>query len=205
MPEVEAAPVAQAPFTHQPVSRRVESVPNAPQDRKPSPAPTAKTQEQPKAKAQQPAKKQSPQSGQATPELTDELRTQIEERYLALATPVEFNGIRTQIATELSVPKSLVRRAVAELIQRMQLPSWWELQAYQGDAQELARIRERYTPLLPMPPVGVHKIIASELSLDPMRVYRAIRRIRAEMRLPQYNPPDVRSGKGDSAKSSAAS
>ncbi|HEU0027284.1 MAG TPA: hypothetical protein VFQ25_09230 [Ktedonobacterales bacterium] len=124
-------------------------------------------------------------------ELTDDLRATIEARYLELAQPVEFDGIRTQIATELRVPKALVKKAVADLRQRMALPSWWELQAYTGPEVELERIRSAYVPLLPVPEVGVHKTLAERLAMDPRTVYQGIRRIRAEMRLPQYNPPEL--------------
>ena len=138
------------------------------------------------------------------PMLTDELRAQIEARYLELAQPVEFDGIRTQIATELSTPKSLVKKAVADLRARSQMPSWWDLRAYDGSAEQLERIRAAYTPLLPTPPVGVHKQLATDLGLDPRLVYQGIRRIRAEMRLPQYNPPETHSTTVDGAAAGAA-
>jgi hypothetical protein len=129
----------------------------------------------------------------ATPpfELTDELRARVEARYLELAQPVEFDGIRTQIAGELAIPKVAVKRAVRELRARMQLPSWWELQSYKGTEEDLARIRAAYEPLLPVPEIGVHRQIASALELDASTVYQGIRRIRAVMHLPQYNPPSL--------------
>lgn len=123
--------------------------------------------------------------------LTDETRERIEARYLELATPVEFDGIRTQLAQELGVPKGTIKRVVSELRARMQLPSWWELQAYHGSPADLERIRAAYLPLLPVPPVGIHKQIGENLGLDPVTVYQGIRRVRAEMRLPQYNPPET--------------
>ena len=123
--------------------------------------------------------------------LSDELRARIEARYQELAQPVEFDGIRTQIASELSIPKLAVKRAVTDLRKRLQLPSWWELQAYTGSAPDLERIRTAYLPTLPVPEVGIHKRLASELGLDPGLVYQGIRRIRAEMHLPQYNPPEA--------------
>ena len=131
------------------------------------------------------------QPRQQTPafQLTDELRAAIEQRYLELSQPVEFDGIRTQIAGELNVPKPTVKQVIRELRASRQLPSWWELQAYKGNDETLARIRERYLPLLPLPPIGVHKQIASDLGLDAPQVYQAIRRLRAELKLPQYNPP----------------
>lgn len=140
--------------------------------------------------SQAPARK--PQRPPAPPfEVTDALREKIEARYLELANPVEFDGIRTQIARELEVPKGAVKRVVAELRARMQIPSWWELQGYQGDEATLERIRAVYEPLLPVPPVGIHKRIAADLEIDPAQVYQGIRRIRAEMHLPRYNPPEL--------------
>jgi hypothetical protein len=123
--------------------------------------------------------------------LTDDLRVSIEIRYQELAQPVEFDGIRTRIAAELGIPKAVVKRTVADLRKRLQLPSWWELQSYTGSAADLERIRAAYLPYLPVPDVGVHKHLATQLELDSGIVYQGIRRIRAEMRLPQYNPPEA--------------
>jgi hypothetical protein len=125
--------------------------------------------------------------------LTEELKDSIEIRYQELAQPVEFDGIRTQIAAELGIPKAVVKRIVAELRKRLQLPSWWELQSYTGSANDLERIRAAYLPYLPVPDVGVHKHLATQLGLDSGIVYQGIRRIRAEMRLPQYNSPEAHS------------
>jgi hypothetical protein len=130
---------------------------------------------------------------QPSPALTvsDELRARIEARYQELAQPVEFDGIRTQIAAELGVPKPVVKRTVAHLRQRLHLPSWWELQSYSGTTTDLERIRVAYMPYLPVPEVGVHKRLAIELGLDAGLVYQGIHRIRAELHLPQYNPPEA--------------
>jgi hypothetical protein len=123
--------------------------------------------------------------------VSNELRTRIEERYQELAQPVEFDGIRTQIAIELGVPKPVVKRTVAQLRQRLNLPSWWELQSYSGTTSDLERIRTAYMPYLPVPEVGIHKRLAIELGLDAGLVYQGIHRVRAEMHLPQYNPPEA--------------
>lgn len=136
-------------------------------------------------------------------EITDDLRATIEARYLELAKPVEFDGIRTQIAAEFGIPKSVVKKTISELRARMALPSWWDLQAYTGAEADLERIRIAYVPLLPVPEVGVHKALAAQLGMDPRAVYQGIRRIRAEMRLPQYNPPAAH-GDADPAAGGAA-
>jgi hypothetical protein len=123
--------------------------------------------------------------------VTDALREQIEERYLALAHPVEFDGIRTQVANELGAPKSAVRTVVREVRARRGMPSWWELQGFAGSPDDLERIKAAYTPSLPVPPVGIHKEIAQALGLEPRLVYRGIRKIRALMSLPQFNAPEA--------------
>ncbi|HLH60203.1 MAG TPA: hypothetical protein VKV20_00860 [Ktedonobacteraceae bacterium] len=120
---------------------------------------------------------------------TEEQVKQVEERYLELATPTEFDGIRTQISKELGIPKKAVKKIVKELRDRQGIPSWWEMQTYKGDSEELAKIKAAYEPYLPLPPVGVHKTIADELGLKPGIVYQAIKAIRLEMNLPQYNDP----------------
>lgn len=123
-------------------------------------------------------------------ELTSEQRAAVEKRYLELAQPSEFDGIRTQIAAELGLPKALVRKAILDLRQSRGLPSWWEMQGFPGSAADLERLRAAYLPLLPVPPIGVHKQLAAQLGLEPHAIYKGIRQIRAQMGLPQFNPPE---------------
>ncbi|MGB8345976.1 MAG: hypothetical protein WCD86_13905 [Ktedonobacteraceae bacterium] len=122
---------------------------------------------------------------------TEEQITQIEARYLELAVPNEFDGIRTQVSKELSIPKSAVKKVVKALRDKMSMPSWWEVQAYTGTSEELEKIKAVYEPHMPVPAVGVHKQIAEELSLKPGTVYQAIKQIRRDMNLPQFNDPTV--------------
>jgi hypothetical protein len=120
---------------------------------------------------------------------TPEQVQQVEERYLELAQPTEFDGIRTQIAKEFSIPKKAVKKIVKELRGHQNIPSWWELQAYKGSAEELEKIKAVYEPYLPIPPLNVHKKIAEDLAIKPGTVYQAIKTIRQELNLPQYNDP----------------
>jgi hypothetical protein len=122
---------------------------------------------------------------------TPEQVAQIEARYAELAVPQEFDGIRTQIAQELSIPKKAVKKVVQAYRTSHDMPSWWETQSYKGDSEELAKIKAAYEPYLPVPPVGIHKKIAEELSLKAGEVYQAIKTIRLEMNLPQFNDPVV--------------
>jgi len=120
---------------------------------------------------------------------TPEQIEQVEARYKELAVPVEFDGIRTQIAKEIGIPKKAVKQIIKDLREREAIPSWWDAQTYQGDSEELAKIKAAYEVHLPLPPVGVHKQIAEALSLKPGTIYQAIKLIREEMNLPQYNDP----------------
>jgi hypothetical protein len=120
---------------------------------------------------------------------TPEQIKQVEERYLELAQPIEFDGIRTQIANELHIPKKAVKQIVKNLRIESHIPSWWELQTYKGSTEELEKIKAVYEPYLPLPPIGVHKQIAEQLSIKASVVYQAIKTIRQELGLPQYNDP----------------
>jgi hypothetical protein len=116
---------------------------------------------------------------------------------MELAVPAEFDGIRSQIAHELAMPKKAVKQIIKILREREHIPSWWEAQTYKGDEAEKERIKNAYQPYLPVPPVGVHRNIADELDLKPGTVYQAIKTIRAEMNLPPYNDPELHAAEFD--------
>ena len=120
---------------------------------------------------------------------TEEQIAQVEARYKELAVPAEYDGIRTQISKELGIPKTAVKKIIKDLREREEIPSWWELQPYKGSSEELEKIKAIYEPFLPLPPIGVHKQIAEQLTLKPAEVYQAIKVIRQELNLPQYNDP----------------
>jgi len=127
----------------------------------------------------------------------------VEERYKELAIPSEFDGIRSQIAHELSIPKKAVKQIVKGLRERESIPSWWETQTYKGDNEEKEKIQGAYQPYLPVPPVGVHRKIADELDLKPGIVYQAIKTIRSELNLPPYNDPDLHASEFEEIKRKA--
>ncbi len=173
-----------------PVSRGPHAAPVAPRGVVPGPrkpagerAPRPFTPRTPKPLKE---KKEPPKPYQATPE---EIAA-IQARYLELAQP-EFDGIRTQISREMQIPKHVVKKAVAEVRTREHLPSWWDVQGYQGPPEDLERINAAYAPQLPVPPIGVHRIIAKDLEMTPMQVYRGIRTIRMSLGLPVFNPPEL--------------
>ena len=52
---------------------------------------------------------------------------------------------------------------------------------------QLNAIKMLYEPLLPLPPIGCHKIIASQLKMDEWRVHVGIGLVRAQMGLERWN------------------
>ena len=149
----------------------------------------------PKAKAPKPSTPPKPKREKIPPPApfapTPEQIAQVETRYFELAVPTEYDGIRTQIAQELGIPRKAVKKIVKDFRERQSIPSWWELQTYKGSSEELEKIKAAYEPYLPLPPIGVHKTIAEELAFNPGDVYQAIKAIRVEMNLPQYNDPSL--------------
>lgn len=52
---------------------------------------------------------------------------------------------------------------------------------------QMLAVKSLYEPLLPLPPIGCHKIIAAQLRIDEWRVHVAIKLIRAQLGLDRWN------------------
>lgn len=52
---------------------------------------------------------------------------------------------------------------------------------------QLMAIKSLYEPLLPLPPIGCHKIIAAQLKMDEWRVHVGIKLVRAQLGLDRWN------------------
>ena len=52
---------------------------------------------------------------------------------------------------------------------------------------QMMAIKNLYEPLLPLPPIGCHKIIAAQLKMDEWRVHVGIKLVRAQMGLDRWN------------------
>ena len=59
--------------------------------------------------------------------------------------------------------------------------------------EQMMAIKSLYEPMLPVPPIGCHKIIAAQLKMDEWRVHVGIGLIRKQMGLDRWNQdrPDV--------------
>ena len=71
---------------------------------------------------------------------------------------------------------------------------------------QLNAIKMLYEPLLPLPPIGCHKIIAAQLKMDEWRVHVGIKLVRAQLGLDRWNedrtdkPADYMKAKHDTVK-----
>ena len=54
-------------------------------------------------------------------------------------------------------------------------------------ADQMLAVKSLYEPLLPLPPIGCHKIIAVQLRIEEWRVHVAIKLIRAQLGLDRWN------------------
>lgn len=52
---------------------------------------------------------------------------------------------------------------------------------------QLMAIKNLYEPLLPLPPIGCHKILAAQLKMDEWRVHVGIGLVRKQMGLERWN------------------
>ena len=66
-----------------------------------------------------------------------------------------------------------------------------------------------YEPLLPLPPIGCHKIIAAQLKMDEWRVHVGIGLVRAQMGMERWNqeredaPEEFKKQKSEEKKTKA--
>ncbi len=74
---------------------------------------------------------------------------------------------------------------------------------------QLLAIKTLYEPLLPLPPIGCHKIIAIQLKMDEWRVHVGIRLVRSQMGLQRWNqeredaPAEFKGANGGAASQDA--
>ena len=74
---------------------------------------------------------------------------------------------------------------------------------------QLNAIKMLYEPLLPLPPIGCHKIIAAQLKMDEWRVHVGIGLVRAQMGMERWNqeredaPEEFKKQKSEEKKTKA--
>lgn len=130
---------------------------------------------------------QRPQGKQKALLVNKEQLMQIEELYkkmLPLPNPDAHEVIGEKIGLE---PKK-VFFGINLIRQKMMLPKIpYPKRKLAITPDQMMAIKNLYEPLLPLPPIGCHKILAAQLKMDEWRVHVGIGLVRKQMGLERWN------------------
>jgi len=118
---------------------------------------------------------------------------QIEMMYKK-ALPLPNHDIHEVIGQALEIEPRKVFFGINYIRQKMMLPKLpFPKRKLAVTPDQLMAIKALYEPLLPLPPIGCHKIIAAQLKMDEWRVHVGIGLVRKQMGLDRWNPdrPDA--------------
>lgn len=129
--------------------------------------------------------KQRPQKKQLL--VTKEQLAQIEELYKK-SLPLPNPDIHEVIGAVIQLEPRKVFFGINLVRQKMFLPKLpFPKRKLAVSPEQLMAIKSLYEPLLPLPPIGCHKIIAAQLKMDEWRVHVGIGLIRKQMGLDRWN------------------
>ena len=112
---------------------------------------------------------------------------QIELLYKAML-PLPNPDAHEVIAAKIGVEPQKVFFGINLVRQKMMLPKLpFPKRKLAISPDQMMAIKALYEPLLPLPPIGCHKIIAAQLKMDEWRVHVGIKLIRAQMGLDRWN------------------
>jgi hypothetical protein len=130
--------------------------------------------------------------------VTKEQLVEIEKLYKA-ALPLPNPDIHEVIGQQINLAPSKVFFGINLVREKMRLPKLeYPKRRLAVTPEQLMAIETLYEPYLPLPPLGIHKIIAKQLRLDEWRVHVAIGLIRKNRNLSRWNedrddlPPEMR-------------
>jgi hypothetical protein len=113
---------------------------------------------------------------------------EIEKRYVPLL-PLPNPDIHEVIGTEIELEANKVFFGINLIRQKLRLTKLpFPKRKLAVSPEQLAAIRNLYEPLLPLPPIGCHKIISKQLKMDEWRVHVGIGLVRKLLELPRWNP-----------------
>lgn len=125
--------------------------------------------------------------------VTKEQLEQIEFIYKK-ALPLPNHDIHEVIGAALGIEPRKVFFGINLIRQKMMLPKLpFPKRKLAVTPDQLTAIKMLYEPLLPLPPIGCHKLIAAQLKMDEWRVHVGIGLVRKQMGLDRWNPdrPDA--------------
>ncbi len=113
---------------------------------------------------------------------------QIEELYKKML-PLPNPDAHEVIAEKIGLESKKVFFGINLVRQKMMLPKVnFPKRKLALSADQLLAIKNLYEPLLPLPPIGCHKIIAAQLRMDEWRVHVGIGLVRKQIGLERWNP-----------------
>lgn len=119
--------------------------------------------------------------------VTREQLAQIEEIYTK-SLPLPNPDIHETIGEKISLEPRKVFFGINLIRQKMKLPKLpFPKRKLAVSLDQLMAIKMLYEPLLPVPPIGCHKLIALQLKMDEWRVHVGIGLIRKQMGLERWN------------------
>jgi len=119
--------------------------------------------------------------------ISKEQLEQIEVLYKTML-PLPNPDAHEVIGTHLGIEPRKVFFGINLVRQKLMLPKLqFPKRKLAVTPDQMTAIKSLYTPLLPLPPIGCHKIIAAQLRVDEWRVHVAIKLIRAQMGLDRWN------------------
>lgn len=102
--------------------------------------------------------------------------------------PLPNPDVHEVIGEKISLEPRKVFFGINLIRQKMMLPKLpFPKRKLAISPDQLFAIKNLYEPLLPLPPIGCHKIIASQLKMDEWRVHVGIGLIRSQMGLQRWN------------------
>ena len=119
--------------------------------------------------------------------ISKEQLEQIEILYKAML-PLPNPDAHEVIGAKIGVEPQKVFFGINLVRQKMMLPKLpFPKRKLAISPDQMMAIKALYEPLLPLPPIGCHKIIAAQLKMDEWRVHVGIKLIRAQMGLDRWN------------------
>lgn len=119
--------------------------------------------------------------------ITKEQMLEIENLYKAML-PLPNHDAHEVIAEKLSLEPRKVFFGINLIRQKLMLPKLnFPKRKLAVTEDQVFAIKNLYEPLLPLPPIGCHKIIAAQLKMDEWRVHVGIGVVRRQMGLERWN------------------
>ena len=119
--------------------------------------------------------------------ITKEQMLEIENLYKAIL-PLPNHDAYEVIAEKLNIEPRKVFFGINLIRQKMMLPKLnFPKRKLAVTEDQVFAIKNLYEPLLPLPPIGCHKIIAAQLKMDEWRVHVGIGVVRRQMGLERWN------------------